>query len=348
MPPDIDHYTSCVAGGIVKPVANIVHSVADVGDGISAQVNPLSVKSRRHMARRRFRQPRLLFTEGAAVRPWRELDAELLRQLGGRMMWGIQEIVPLAPEGQYQNVLLLYSYRLVLAQVEMPTEGRGMADPGGQGIGLLEQLGESTTKLAMQALKPLKPLIRNVQSLERKMHTAAEEGGPADGPGPDAAAELAFADLASIRCVALPDGDLLQLARSTDTVDLPLRRAPITPAVLDGLVAGFRSAVAHPDSAANWAKLRAAQREELRSSKRLENEAGEEAAEIEAHLLEKDAGEKVLEFFEVERWRVTSRCWETPFLPMDKGLSFRWVDAAGKKHPLCQKMLSWEQISSSA
>merc|ERR1712008_83296 len=114
---------------------------------------------------------------------------------------------------------------------------------------------------------------------------------------------------------------------------LPLYRGQMSPDVQEGLIAGFRSAVEHPDGAANWEKLHQALRSEERSR--------QECAQDDSVLLE--AGKKTLEVFEVERWRLATGTWNTPFLPIDNELRWRWVDATGRKHPHLQDNLKQEE-----
>jgi len=44
-------------------------------------------------------------------------------------------------------------------------------------------------------------------------------------------------------------------------------------------------------------------------------------------------GQRILEVFEVERWSPAAGKWANPFLPGDRGLSWRWVDATGSRQP---------------
>eukprot|EP00927_Polykrikos_kofoidii_P012211 TRINITY_DN1524_c1_g2_i1.p1 TRINITY_DN1524_c1_g2~~TRINITY_DN1524_c1_g2_i1.p1 ORF type:complete len:2559 (+),score=521.14 TRINITY_DN1524_c1_g2_i1:670-7677(+) len=105
------------AGSIVKPLTNTGQAVLDVGIGIVAQFTPDTTAVKRQRQRVVHRRPRLLFTQLGAIRPWSELEAEVLWQLGRRLTAGVEEIVPLTDAGPSRMVLLLTSSRLILAEV---------------------------------------------------------------------------------------------------------------------------------------------------------------------------------------------------------------------------------------
>ena len=107
-----------MAGSFVKPISKVGQAISDVGSGIAAQATPDSASMKRRRARLRRRQPRLLFGQGA-LRPWSELEAELLGQLGERLTQGVEEVIPLAQQGSQRAVLLLYLRHMLLAEVKM-------------------------------------------------------------------------------------------------------------------------------------------------------------------------------------------------------------------------------------
>mmetsp|Transcript_95312 Transcript_95312/g.164624 ORF Transcript_95312/g.164624 Transcript_95312/m.164624 type:complete len:144 (+) Transcript_95312:1-432(+) len=45
------------------------------------------------------------------------------------------------------------------------------------------------------------------------------------------------------------------------------------------------------------------------------------------------AGQRILEVWELERYRHLTNNWETAFLLTDRESSYRWVDATGHRHP---------------
>ena len=107
-----------MAGSFVKPISKVGQAISDVGSGIAAQATPDSASMKRRRARLRRRQPRLLFGQGA-LRPWSELEAELLGQLGERLTQGVEEVIPLTQQGSQRAVLLLYLRHMLLAEVKM-------------------------------------------------------------------------------------------------------------------------------------------------------------------------------------------------------------------------------------
>jgi len=109
-----------MAGSFVKPISKLGQAFSDVGSGLAAAVTPDTASMKRRRMRPRWRQPRLLFSQVGIVRPWSELDAELLRQLGEHLMHGVEEVVPLTQQGSGRLVLLLYPRYLVLAEIKDP------------------------------------------------------------------------------------------------------------------------------------------------------------------------------------------------------------------------------------
>jgi len=101
--------------------------------------------------------------------------------------------------------------------------------------------------------------------------------------------------------------------------------------VQEGLEAGFKSALTHAESAANWGMLREALREEY-------FRVHEGAIPDDMKHASSEAGQITLEVFEIERWMLMANEWQTPCLPTDNHLSWRWVDATGHKHPHLQRL----------
>merc|ERR1712139_431319 len=56
-------------------------------------------------------------------------------------------------------------------------------------------------------------------------------------------------------------------------------------------------------------------------------------------------GQRVLEVFEVERWSPGTGEWTTAFLPIDRDLSWRWVDATGSRHPHLVQNMARQEIA---
>ena len=83
-----------VAGAIAKPVAGVGHAVADLTQGVTATVNEQTgartADAVRIRSRLRSRMPRMLYSVEGVIHPWSELDARVLRQLGGLATRGVQ------------------------------------------------------------------------------------------------------------------------------------------------------------------------------------------------------------------------------------------------------------------
>lgn len=180
------------------------------------------------------------------------------------------------------------------------------------------------------------------------------------------------------------DGDVLQLEDARrNVIDLPLIAAPIGPSAKEALLSGFRSALGgNAGGIADWAELYAALTAERRQAERAAMAAAAAAATSHRPMrLGTDAGasssaapavsptlgqpplyganhgpvggsapggagQRTLEVFEVERWSPTRAEWVTPFLPADRGLSWRWVDATGVRHPHLDPTMSRREIAS--
>mmetsp|Transcript_24774 Transcript_24774/g.77175 ORF Transcript_24774/g.77175 Transcript_24774/m.77175 type:complete len:321 (-) Transcript_24774:263-1225(-) len=257
-------------------------------------------------------------------------------------MRGIEEVVLLARHGPQHTVLLLYGHRLLLVRLPLgtPEAAEGEDQVAQRPTDLLGAVDESAQRLFLQALKPLNQLVNGVQVFERKWkgRTGEDEG---EGPGPDAESQILWAlelsDLQDARAGRDAQGTCLRLTvAGGNQLSLPLYLAPMAEAACFGLVTGLRSAVVHSDSYANWEELHDALREEQRSRQERDAHGG--------LPLPTEAGHRTTEVYEVERWRIASGRWETPFLPTDRELSWRWVDATGRKHPHLQKLSKAEIV----
>eukprot|EP00411_Alexandrium_monilatum_P095797 CAMPEP_0175756702 /NCGR_PEP_ID=MMETSP0097-20121207/64080_1 /TAXON_ID=311494 /ORGANISM="Alexandrium monilatum, Strain CCMP3105" /LENGTH=321 /DNA_ID=CAMNT_0017065853 /DNA_START=1 /DNA_END=963 /DNA_ORIENTATION=- len=227
----------------------------------------------------------------------------------------------------------------------------GPAGSGGRSFGMIKSgstnllgaLEESTSRILSQTLRPIKGLVNDVQDFNREWRHKAREGDGSDGQAFDPSLGVHVLFFSELREVRLRDNGKtveLTLTGGLPPSVLPLQGAPIDQAVIHGLVAGLRSAVLHADSQANWAELRKALREEQRARTEL---PGGPAEALPAAPSE--AGYRTLEVYEVERWRMATFNWQTPFLPSDRELSWRWVDATGKRHPHLRRQLSPEEAA---
>lgn len=323
-----------VASGFVKPLSNLGQAISDVGAGISAAVNPISVNVQRRRARRRQRLPRLLFSDGGAIRPWSEVEAELLWQLGSQRMRGIQEVLCINREGVHHWVLLLYTYHLELVELTVEerqggSSGMGasssVAPPRGASLGVIDDATGATEKIFWQAVKPITKLVHSMKELNKASSSSQREGVDL---------RLDFGDLRKVQLSEVDAPPFLELFSSSGVaLALPLdggELGPMSLLVAQGLADGFRSALTHAEGAANWGILHMALREEhLRQQE-------DSAVDL---LRENSEGVQLtLEVFEVERWMVMSNEWQTPSLPTDSHLKWRWVDATGQKHPHLQRL----------
>merc|ERR1719223_562133 len=111
-----------LVGSVVKPISKLGQAVSDIGSGIAAQVTPDTASIKRRRERLRQRQPRLLFGALGEIRPFTELDAEILRQFGWELTHGIEEVVPLTSQGTQRTVLMLFSRKLIVAEVKLFNE----------------------------------------------------------------------------------------------------------------------------------------------------------------------------------------------------------------------------------
>jgi len=370
-----------VACSFVKPITKAGQAIADIGSGIAAQVGPDSVSSKRRRARLRRRLPRLLFSELGTINPWSDLEAAILRQLGRLLTSGVSVVVPLTQWGPERTVLLLFPDRLILAQVSMADQSsessiaettrrrssglgassgsdRGnrngsapTASPLHQSISelmpatLIEASHETAVKLVMQAFKPINTLYYGVQDIERQLIGAHITQG--DTRDPVLCRRLRVLLFKNLRNVFVSEEDMLQLEDLQGcTVDLPLFAAPVGKAARDALAAGLCSACAHVDGVADWDDLHNALRVERRTVERLGSHNTNRFSASGTPSMRDGAGQRTLEVFEVERWVPATGEWKTAFLPTDRDLSWRWVDATGCRHPHLDSGLSRKEVSS--
>jgi len=167
-------------------------------------------------------------------------------------------------------------------------------------------------------------------------HGGEADRGPAPRPSGEALA-LRFAELRAVR--AADGGGVLELEDLRGScVTLPLFAAPLGEAAREALLEGLRAALAHESRVACWDDLRRALEAQRRSGWRLRG-----GPEHPRHLAT-GSGERTLEVLEVERRNLAE--WQTPFLPTDGELSWRWVDATGCRHPHLIPHLTRRQAAS--
>jgi len=312
---------------------------------------------KRRRARVRQRLPRLLFTQLGAIRPWCELEADVLHQLGPQLTNGVEEVLPLTEvENSSCTVLLLFSQHFLVTQIrahkpelgtELRAEARRSAGGASQTQGqnasssstgpageqkvetmdLFEALDDSALKLFSQAMKPINTLVYGVQDMEAQFSgKPVEKDTNAEKELQKRTRDFAFKHLVAVH-MSGEDNSLLQLEDSEGGFHvLPLLSAPFGKAVREALAAGFRTSLSNSSNMANWDELRRVLLEEHRHPQR-------QAATKELRRRFSGVGERILEVFEVERMAVPSGDWQTPYLPIDRELGFRWVDATGTRHP---------------
>lgn len=137
--------------------------------------------------------------------------------------------------------------------------------------------------------------------------------------------ETEFKDLVGVSC---ENFNLELILKNGSVVPLDLRDSPLGEGARKALVKAFEYTAAHSSKVANWEQLRAVREDEDRQASK---SASMEEADV--SLLSTGAGQRILEVFELERYRHLTNTWETAFLPTDRESSYRWVDAAGHRHP---------------
>ncbi|CAE7523953.1 Vps13 [Symbiodinium microadriaticum] len=318
-----------MAGSFVKPVSRVGQAISDVGSGLAAELAPDSGPTQRHRARVRKRQPRLFFSVPTStadlmddagpshLRPFSDLEAATLHHLGSSRLRGLQEVVPLttSQHGTQVAVLLLFGTHCLLADIpfhvcQEAAEAKNTAAS--------KRSGGASARLTAQALKPINTVVYGIQDLSRPSQSSAE---------PDDTAQrqvrgFHFKDMTAVS--EMDDGRVIELHADSisGTLALPLFSAPLGQASRDALVSGFRSAL-EDERIASWSTFSKTFRSEDQRSRLLERQ-GDAAA---------GAGLRKLVVWEVERRLPTASEWKTPFLPTDAGLTWRWVDTRGRRHP---------------
>jgi len=287
------------------------------------------------------------------VRPWSDLEAELLQQLGSRA-WGLEEAICLT-EGAARLVLLLFPQRMVLANVRSQgSESSGGSSSSSKGPvqkeDILESVEGSANRIFAQLLKPVNTVVYGVQDIESKLSgsdkpskATSSKGGTGTASSSAVRWEYAFKNLQGV-IESSENGGMLKLEdRSGDVIVLPLCHSDVGPASTGALAAGLRAAAAHQEGVANWDGLRAVLREERRQQR--DKSCGGQEAHRAKRGLTGGAGQRTLEVFEVERRMAFTGEWMTPFMPQDKELSWRWLDSAGYHHPHLNRKLNRQQAA---
>eukprot|EP00928_Gymnodinium_smaydae_P072462 TRINITY_DN5580_c0_g3_i1.p1 TRINITY_DN5580_c0_g3~~TRINITY_DN5580_c0_g3_i1.p1 ORF type:complete len:2456 (+),score=530.05 TRINITY_DN5580_c0_g3_i1:91-7458(+) len=355
-----------VVGAVAKPISGIGNAISDVGAGVAAQVNQISgvrtQESIRVEGRSRSRPPRLLYSVEGVVRPWSDVDAAVLKQLGAASAKGVQAVLPLATrEGRWRHVLLLFVDKLLLAQVasaKAAAAEEGAKRRSGDG-GVL-----GAQALFSHALKPLSVVAAGVKELaEGNNDEVVEE--PGDPAVLRRACQLQFTELAGVKEQTGSGGEITALTlevKGGGTLPLELDEGASAaskgdranwegdgilgatccgPDVRAALAAGLRSVIESKATSVDWVQLVVAQRADLRGASA--STAGRRSA---ARTDSASGGQLLLEVFEYERVLIIgSGHWKTPFLPTDWEAAWRWVDASGRRHPHLRKGLSQDEAT---
>jgi len=298
-----------VAGAVVKPIAGVGTAVSDIGAGIAVTAQMAAPALSRNKGATRVRQPRLLFDELREVRPFSEVGAEVLRQLGQEFVHGVNELVLVARQGPSCAVLLLFSHKVVAAKIDLPA-----AEPHDQGAaasGCGSSSGDSCAAASPGSL------FENIGHAFKPVLSGQ-------------ARELVFSDLAE----ACFERELVVLTlkdHSGTKHTIPLGCASLGESAIQALVDGLRAAVLHPQHRASWCGLHARLCEEQMKGG---SSNGSSSATFEQSIeYDQASGQRTLEVIEVQRWSVIARSWAASSLPTDVELSWRWVNARGRRHP---------------
>eukprot|EP00929_Paragymnodinium_shiwhaense_P071376 TRINITY_DN36299_c0_g1_i1.p1 TRINITY_DN36299_c0_g1~~TRINITY_DN36299_c0_g1_i1.p1 ORF type:complete len:2567 (+),score=549.68 TRINITY_DN36299_c0_g1_i1:191-7891(+) len=219
---------------------------------------------------------------------------------------------------------------------------------------LFEAIDETVWKLGgmvvNQAMKPINTLYYGYEDMQAHLfgHSADDDDVQPSEELLRRARELTFEKLKDVhlRGAAAGESDTMLMLEETSQAihNVPLQHAPITARTRQALAAGFRSAIASPDNMANWEELHASLMAERREKPdRRMVPAEQNGREHRRASAGAGAGKRVLEVFEVERKLIAD--WITPYLPIDRELAWRWVDATGTRHPHILKGLSQDQCS---
>jgi len=346
-----------------------------------------TIAMKRRRARVRCRNPRMLFTELGVVRPWSELHAQLLLNLGQDFLHSIEEVVPLRQEhcridpsldgqavafSKFSHVhkdlneaqlkarwdvcelaglsrtvvLLLFPRKLAVCEISMQqaSENTGSADDATTS-GILEATQESAGKIFAHALKPMNTVVYGVEDL---LEDAPETSEPCQGL--QTLLELKYSDLSAIQSDGLAIKLLEKRSRKCHT--LPLHAIPMKAIqgtssnnssdrimkLRDAMIVGLQQSISR-EGVASWSVLSHVMRNESRIRK--DRHVNEDFS------LQKDkgAGHRVLEVSELERKDPFGE-WKTPWLPVDRESSYRWVDVQGWRHPYLKQGMTREEIAS--
>lgn len=356
-----------MVSSVVKPMSKLGQAISDVGSGLAASVTPDTQALQRRRGRQRQRQPRLLFTELAVIRPWSAFEADLMLQCGRQLTRGMEDYVLLAEKGSKATVLMLFRTRIVLREIKLhtrpTTDGREQvqtrreknsqsassrsssssssgsvtlevcADTEQLRPDIFEAIDDAALKIFSHALKPVNTLLYGMQDLEGVFSgKVALKDGTAD---PRRSWEFDFVNLGE---VAWGEDLQLKLSAEGEVYILTLDPAYIQAPARDALFQGFQSALLHPDSVATWDELRAALQSERRAAALLDNVRSCRP------IATGRGGRHVQEVFELERRLLGSQEWRTPWLPTDQESRWRWVDATGVRHPHLSQLLTRDEV----
>jgi len=200
---------------------------------------------------------------------------------------------------------------------------------------------EMACNMFSQALRPTTALVHGMQQLggaTTKMDEDPSSHGLDVALGQRIVA-ICFDDLRAVH--ATDAGAVLQFEDiQGGIVTVPLFSVPFGEAVREALVVGVQTALARRDRRACWEKLRTALHAEQHIRQYQQRQPQD------TQRLGSGSGERMLEVFEVERWNFAAGKYETPFLSVDRGLSWRWVDATGCKHPHIIRSYTRSEVAS--
>jgi len=222
----------------------------------------------------RHRQPRLLFAEVGGVRLWSDIEAELPRQLSKSCSTGVQEILVLKQQPQSTIVLLLFSDRLALAQLQYPfrnssADSAEMPDQHKLGE-FAEWLGEDLGVTGSAKAASGRPGFITTSMSRLSSVTLAPESFSSVGaqhsnsfvPG----SVLVFSDLRAVGVQTPQDAPdtrnssryaMLLTPKQGDQRSLPFGSAPLGAGVkvrevLNCLADALRAVIVHPGRKAGW------------------------------------------------------------------------------------------------
>ncbi|CAJ1376270.1 unnamed protein product [Effrenium voratum] len=282
-----------VAGSFVKPVSRLGQAISDVGSGLAAEVTPDSAPAMRRRARTRQRHPRLLFGPVPCV----------------------------ADLGESGQAPQLRPWSLLEAEVQQLGTDRL------QGVQEVVPLTQQTSQVTVLLLFTQHCLVAeiileamgNEQALQLMSPARSSTAAPSV-PRQRSVRRCNFSDITSVEVDE--SGDLVELLEADGSrLVLPLFSAPLDKACRAALVSTFRSALLSPDRSVSWSNL----------SRQMAH--GRRQSKVTHVGVTTGPGQRVLEVFEVERRMPGTSDWQTPFLPTEDDLAWRWVDLRGRRHP---------------